>query len=203
MTDFNLRQLVRNVLATSNSKDPFEVAAEALPLIDPAEYEAVVGQLLPIFVREVIRDARNHGTPMPVFPQSSQGSSAPVAVPRPLKAVTAQNAPVVLQETVSGAPASQPVARSSKVAAYQAMGLKWLESSLYTSQDPRGWKAIGDCTFDDLMFAVRNRRDQARRTLARAEQYETLAGLLRVHGVDRVRDLPADVLRGINGGAAA
>lgn len=57
-----------------------------------------------------------------------------------------------------------------------------------------GWKLLRDCTFDDLMFAAAERREHARRNEAKADQYETLAKLLREHSVDRVADLPPSAI---------
>jgi hypothetical protein len=57
-----------------------------------------------------------------------------------------------------------------------------------------GWKFLGDCGFDDLMFAAAERREIASRTMAAADRYEALAKLLANHNVTRVADLPDEVL---------
>lgn len=56
------------------------------------------------------------------------------------------------------------------------------------------WKFLGECTRADLMFAADQRREQASRNRAKAAQYDALRALMEKHGVDRVADLPADVL---------
>jgi hypothetical protein len=196
VTDFNLRQLVRDVLAASSSTDPHQIADEVLDAIEPENYRTALAEVLPVFVRELNRVNRNG---MPTLPQAPATST--LTAPRTLKAVAAST-PALQEKPATAAPA-RPIVRSAKVAAYQDMGLRWLDTRLNTGSDPREWKRIGDCTFADLMFAAHDRREQARKTLAKAQQYQNLAELLQFHNVQRVRDLPADVLRGINGGAAA
>lgn len=56
------------------------------------------------------------------------------------------------------------------------------------------WKFLADCTAEDLIFAAEQRREQASRNRAKAAQFDTLRQQLDEHGVDRVGDLPANVL---------
>lgn len=65
-----------------------------------------------------------------------------------------------------------------------------------------GWKMLADCTRDDLLYAAAERREQADRNRAKAQQYEALASLLDANSAATVRDLPADVLMRALGGAA-
>lgn len=60
-----------------------------------------------------------------------------------------------------------------------------------------GMKLLGECTYDDLMFAAAERRENARRNLAKADQYEALAEKVRAHKAARVADLPPSVLHGL------
>lgn len=57
------------------------------------------------------------------------------------------------------------------------------------------WKRLGDCTRDDLLEAVRVRREQAERLLDTAGTWEAYADLLAECGAERVRDLPVDAVR--------
>lgn len=200
MTDFNLRHVVREVLAASTMNDPHALAGEVLRRIPRGDYKAALQQCLANMVREEIRSHRNGG-----FLSAPPQQSAP---PR-LTLHAGSDAPEVMSEhpgsgpmaSVGRAPARKPV-RSAKVAAIRASGPKWLADRLYTSADPREWKRVGDCSFTDLMFAATQRRDQAARTSAAAERLESLAELVRAHGVERVRDLPASVLAEVGGAAA-
>lgn len=215
MTDeFNLRRLVREILDTSSLNDPRDLSAAVLDRIRPSQYEAAIGQLLPALVREMIRDSRNNDTPMP--PLGRRGQPGNAVQSRMLKSVgapvstgtvansdsgTVRTAPLVMAELPSGQP-PRAAFRSAKVAAYQQLGAKWLEERLCTSGNPREWKRVGDATVTDLMYAARERREQAGRTIAKAREYERLAELLGKHGVEHVRELPASVLAGLGGAAA-
>jgi hypothetical protein len=207
-TDFNLRRLVRDVLATSDLADPHALAGEVLGRIKDCDLRPALGQVLASMVREEIRSHRNGGLP-PLGPTSSGPGPRPhsPAAPR----LTLHTQPEVMAESPGGVP--RPIvksgpsegrrsARSAKVAAIRASGPKWLEERYNVGADPREWKRLGDCGFAELMFAAGQRRDQAARTSAAAERLESLAELLRVHGVERVRDLPAPVLASAGGAAA-
>ncbi|MFJ9771151.1 hypothetical protein ACIRVF_07900 [Kitasatospora sp. NPDC101157] len=190
--DFNLRKLIREVLNTSTMPDPHDVAREVLRRIHDDDLRTALSQCLSDVVREQIRAGRNGdggGPPLPPMPTPAAG--------RP------QTPTVRLVDPAPINTAKVPQAqRSAKVAAYRAFGQQWLRERMYVSGDPRGWKFMGDCTFDDLMFAAAQRRDQAARTTAVAERCERLAALLHTHGVTLVKELPADVLSGIEDVAA-
>ncbi|NUQ97871.1 MAG: hypothetical protein HOY79_15390 [Streptomyces sp.] len=197
MTDFSLRHLIREVLDSSTLSDPHAIAAEVARRIDDADLRTALEQCLADPVREEIRKNRNGGLP-------TLATALPSA-PR----LTLHTQPDVMTEQPGGAPRpvvkAAPVrrpARSAKVAAIRESGPKWLRDRLNTGAEPREWKRIGDCTFTDLMFAAAQRRDQAARTSAAAERLEQLAELVRAHGVERVRDLPASVLAQVGGAAA-
>jgi hypothetical protein len=209
LTDFSLRHVIREVLDNSTMSDPHAIAPEVLRRLDDADLRPALGECLPAMVREVIRSSRNGGGgflagPLPASPPSLPSPRLTLHT-RPDK----PEAPEVMSEhpgsgpmvSAGRLPARRP-GRSAKVAAIRAAGPKWLNDLLRTAADPRGWKQIGDCSFSDLMFAVAERREQAARTSAAAERYERLAELVRSHGVERVRDLPASVLAQVGGAAA-
>lgn len=79
--------------------------------------------------------------------------------------------------------------RSAKVAGIAAMHAAALHALVHVGGGAN--KHLGDCGYDDLMFAAEERREHARRNAAKADQYEALAIRLRASGVDRVADLPA------------
>jgi hypothetical protein len=85
----------------------------------------------------------------------------------------------------SGAPSSWKV---REVQAYQ----RALRDPVHVGQSQ--WKALGDCTAVDLAFAAVERDEQAQRNAAKARQYREAKRLLDEHEVDRVRDLPPEVL---------
>lgn len=207
MSDFNLRRLVRDVLATSPLTDPHALADEVLSQIDEADLRPALGQVLASMVREEIRASRNGGLP-PTFSRPSTTSPPPASGPR-LTLHTQRDVTQTLTEQPGGYTVSLPKprqgarpARSAKVAAIRAAAPKWLSERLNTGTEPGDYKRIGDCTFEDLMFAVEQRREQVVRTAAAADWYERLAELVRTHGVELVRDLPESVLAGAGGAAA-
>lgn len=206
-TDFNLRHLIREVLNTSTMSDPHAIAPEVLRRIEAADLRAALRECLPSLVREMIRSSRNGGfggsvERAPTAPMPSSSS------PRLTLHTSAETPEVMSEHPGSGPMASvghPPVrkpGRSAKVAAIRASGPKWLADRINTCANPREWKRVGDCGFEDLMFAAGQRREIAARTSAKAERYERLAELVRKHKVNRVRDLPASVLAQVGGAAA-
>lgn len=90
--------------------------------------------------------------------------------------------------------------RSSKVAGIRDWWAEFLASRIAVGET---WKPVGDLTAADLASVAQVRRDKAAATIAQAEKYETLAGLLDEYGVETVRELPSDAVlsAGIRGAA--
>ena len=84
-------------------------------------------------------------------------------------------------------------ARSPKVAAIRAQHAAWLRDLVHVEG---GYKPLGECDYDDLMFAATERRELAVRNVRQAERLEQIAELLHEHDVETVADLPAHVLGG-------
>lgn len=82
--------------------------------------------------------------------------------------------------------------RSVKVAGIAAMHQRMLRDLVHVGNSAN--KRLGDCTYEDLMFAAGERREIARLTAAKADRYEWLAKQLHAHNADRVADLPPEVL---------
>ncbi len=57
------------------------------------------------------------------------------------------------------------------------------------------WKLFADLTRDDLLALAEGRRQQAQQLAAKADHYDRMAKLVEQHHVERVGDLPEDVLR--------
>ena len=155
---FNLRDLVRDVAASSPATDPGTLANEIARRIPAEHREAALQAMLRGYVREFLtQDRMTHAEP-------------------------------------PGRPAQSNSARSWKRDGIREGWRKMLRDRLHVAPDPSAWKFLGDCTFDDLSFAALERRTAAERTIAKAEGYEALAALLKEHGVETVRELPAEVL---------
>lgn len=199
MTEFSLRHLIREVLDTTTMNDPHAIAPEVLRRIDASDLRSALGECLPVLVREMIRSSRNGGF-LSMPPQ--QSTPPRLTLHRDPDAEVMSERPGSGPMASVGGNAAKKPGRSAKVAAIRAAGPKWLNDRLNTGAEPGDYKRIGDCTFMDLMFAVGQRREQVARTSAAADRYERLAELVRTHGVDRVRDLPASVLAEVGGAAA-
>jgi hypothetical protein len=63
----------------------------------------------------------------------------------------------------------------------------------------RSWKLLGDCNEADLQFMIDQRRLNATRNLAVADQLEGLRSALRAHNVTRVCDLPKEAVCAFRG----
>ena len=59
---------------------------------------------------------------------------------------------------------------------------------------PDGWKPLGECTFEDLMYASETRRRQAELNIREADKYERLADTLTTNGVKTVDQLSVEKL---------
>ena len=206
MSDFSLRQLVRDVLASSELTDPHALADEILDRIDDADLRPALGQVLASMVREEIRDRRSkHGLSLsaPVAQTTCPVASAPRLTLHSQTQVMADSPGPSPHPPIKYTPSpGSRTARSVKVAAIRAAAPKWLEDRYCVGARDDEWKFLGDCGFADLMFAAGQRREQAARTSAVAERLEGLADLVRAHGVKRVRDLPESVLSQVGGAAA-
>lgn len=118
------------------------------------------------------------------IPSKDLRSALATALPDLLSTVNQQRR--MSNPIISGT--SGPV-RSPKVAGIAAMHAAALRALVHVGGGAN--KHLGDCTYEDLMFAAAERREQARRNAAKADQYEALANRLRASGFTRVADLPA------------
>lgn len=59
------------------------------------------------------------------------------------------------------------------------------------------WKRLAEMTYQDLIFAAEERRDNAKRSLAHADKLDTYAATVRRFGVDTFGDLPESELTGL------
>lgn len=145
-------------------------------ITDPGEVAAEVDRRVP---DEHVREAMNEGLRALVREVFRAGGIPPGVreAPRPGRA-----------------PVAPLKGRSAKRKAINDSWKRVLEKRVHVGPDPSAWKLMGDCAYDDLMFMAEERRAIAARTLSRADRYEALADLLKLHGVEQVRELPEEVL---------
>lgn len=58
---------------------------------------------------------------------------------------------------------------------------------------PSGYKALADATYDDLIFVAQMRRSQANDLLGKAQQFESLAELMRTTGAKTLGRLDPEI----------
>lgn len=91
-------------------------------------------------------------------------------------------------------------ARSANVQAIRDAAPGWLRDRVKIADE---WTMLGDCTYENLLYLVADRLQNAARSTAAAEKYQRLADLVAKHKVSRVSDLPRKVLSADEWQAAA
>lgn len=169
---FNLRALVREVVANSTMNDPGDLAAEVARRIQPDDMETALQQSLRVFVRQILSEQRPH-------------------------IIAPPTSPVVSSRFGSVAPATN---RSAKVAAIRDGWQRHLRARYHVGDGE--WAQLGDCGREQLDFISTFLDEQAAQKQAKARSIRRLAEAVTEHDVNRVRDLPADLLMVAFGEAA-
>jgi hypothetical protein len=162
----NLRDLVREVLATSNEVDPAALAREVFDRIPQADRELALEQALPIVVRNIVSRQRIHN-----FPGGHRGNEA--------QPVLAAGEPVIRD----GFP-------SRKVQAVREAWRLRLRERISVGPGSKEWTFLGDATAEQLDYAAGLRESLAAANAESARQLRDLAAAIRAAGVGSVKDLP-------------
>lgn len=153
-----MRARIRAVVEVTSSSDPREIAAKLLTDIDDADLRDILAEVLPEYVRVILKNGRN--------------------------------------SAMSPAPAGP----SAKVAAVRSWHERLMAQPIDVSGDGGRWKALRDCTRDELLQVAQHRRIVASKNLAVADRYEALAKVLPTGKT--VGQLPADAVANVFGRAA-
>jgi hypothetical protein len=154
MTDFNLHQVVADVLDGSDLASPEEIAARVAENVGSKQLRAALAQSLPHYVSRVIQNRR--ASNVILNPNAVQG----------------------------------PVANSGRSAKVMGIRNAWARALADRLHVADGYKLLGECTYNDLMFAAEERRDHARRNSVKADQYAAVAKRLTELGLTKVSELP-------------
>ena len=158
---FDLKALTDKVLTRSTGvRQTHELADQLLAAIPKAEYAAALRETLPMYLRS--RMALNRNLP------SAETVADPYLDTKPRKS-------------------SQK--NSAHSSATKAIREWWLDKVEVHVSDG-GYLKIGECTFDDLMFAAQERRNRALDMANAAERFETVAKAVKDAGVATVAELP-------------
>lgn len=169
----SIRVLIRQMIEDTNLADPREIAAKILAELDPAEYESVLAEALPVLVRNELSLTR--------MEVRFKTGAAPAAsdTPTPSK--------------------GKQAFRSRKVAGYRSMAQRL--RAMRVLGDKAAWKTLDDCAEVDLVRIVEHNREQAERNTATAEQYALLLAKLKKSGKKFVRELSDGDIESAFGGA--
>lgn len=166
MTEFNLSQLIREVVDTSTIADPAGLAKEVAKRIGRNQERVALEQALTPLVRVFLSQLR-------ASTQHASGGQS--------------------SGDDQGIPAAGG-SRSRKVASIRETWARMLRDRVSTGPDSTDWKFLADCTVEDLRYAEQIRRDHAAATLVSADRFAGLAELLVEHRVATVGQLPKPVL---------
>jgi hypothetical protein len=167
---FDIRTAIREVLDQTDITDPGDIAEKVAAEVPQDELRPVLTLVLRDFVRiEIGLGRARHRAE--ATPESE--------TPR-------------LEPEATGRRAKQPFNPSTKVEGIRQTAPRWLHDRV--SVGDAGWKLTADCTYEDLKTLQLQRLKNAARSQAIAKWYGRLADLVRENQVDRVGDLPTDVL---------
>lgn len=163
---FNLTELVRKVMDETDIADPGALAAKVAEQIPARQRVAALHQALPNFVRVTIGRSRG--------PHAHTNNGHGPA----------------------GGPAGRTqAARSAKVTAIRNAAPVWkraLRERIHVGN--RRWAMVGKCSYEELMYAVTERRRIAAQIGDSADRYEKVALALVEYGVETPEQLPESVL---------
>jgi hypothetical protein len=169
--DFNLTDIIREVVDTASDLNLDKLVAEVAQQIKPEDRDEALRQALGPAIDRFITKYRRHTAIRTDNNRTAEGTEGVV---RELRA--------------------RPN-RSAKVDSIRQYGEYWrkaLEKPYAVAPGVR--KRLADLTRDDLLFNIQTREEAARRTAAKALQLRGLLDLVTRHGVARVGDLPEAVL---------
>ena len=181
---FNVRHLIREVLRTSTLADPGALAAEVMKRIP----EDMLGVALEQVLRDVVRNEMSR--------QRVHRNASPIAATGPDLRPGPRLTPVFDDA------ARAPAPRSAKVSAIRDGWQKRLMDRIHTGEGARDYKLLRACTYEDLLFAAKERREHADRNASVARQYDAWARLINEYDVQTFGDLPAEAQMGALGSAA-
>jgi hypothetical protein len=173
---FDLHTVVNEVFDSTSATDPRDIAAEVAQLVPDEDLRLALTDALEVYVRLTITRRR---TTNAIVGVTSYNSAAPhpVSAQRPSR------------DSLSGG--TQPQTTATKQGAIRDRWAQALRDLVHVEGE---YKTLGECTYDDLMFAVAERRKLATQNNAAADRYERLAGVLAKHAVITVAELPREAL---------
>jgi hypothetical protein len=173
MNEFSLRQALTQVLKETDLADPKDVAEELLDRIPKAQIPALFQAMLHGFVRQHMsadRIRNSSGSPVAALPVTAN------------KPPFSGHAP-----SVAGA-YKQP--GSAKVSAIRDGWQRRLRDRVHTES---GWKLFSQMTYDDFLYASKERQAIAANNEAWARRFNAWARLLTEYDVETFGKLPVEV----------
>jgi hypothetical protein len=93
--------------------------------------------------------------------------------------------------------------RSAKVTAIRGWWREAMRDRVNVGPRVADWKQLGDCTYDDLLYAARVRWEKAQVIAAAGDRYAELAKLLNRFSTSTVKALPPEAVQPLLFGKAA
>jgi hypothetical protein len=166
MTDFSLRTLVRDVLATSNEDHPALLAVEVFAKIPARDRAEALKQALREYVAVEITRARvtpgGHSLLDHHARSAAEGDAPAQNIRRSRAALSREGWRAALRDRIHAAAGT--------------------------------WRRLADCGENELLFAADELDTMAARNAAKAETYRTLAKYVAEEGVTSVAELPDTLL---------
>jgi hypothetical protein len=181
MYEFDLRALVREVVETSDSPDPADIAKEVNHRIGRADRDAALEQSLRVYVQNYLSRTR-YDRDMTTAPGGQMNGDTQVS-------------------TAAGRGSSGQ--SSSKVTGIREWARMLRKPIALGTQSGAPWKFLGDLNAEDCRVVAKIREDTARRNAARAKQFNELGELITEFGVTKISELPDETLARILGGDAS
>lgn len=177
---FEIRDLIRKVVAESNETEPRRIAELVFNAIEEDDYEAALIAVLPTYITVTLSQMR-------MAMRRAPAVRAVVLHERPGAAV--QGRPVARSHD------GHPVASRRVAAVREDAWRRRLRENIWVGAEERSRKFLADCTLADLEKAIGLREVIAVRNAAAAAEYRRLRDALAEDETAKVvADLPDDVL---------
>jgi hypothetical protein len=169
--EFSVAALVRRLIAETSLRGPRELGDKATEMVPAKHLRDALRQAMPHLVRYELQHDRRY-TP-PAAATSRQARTGEASERMPGRNVNS--------------------ARSSKAAAIREGWRKVITGQFHVGG--KKWEVLADCSYEQVVFMAGERREKAAKNSWWAGRFTETAQEMRKHGVNRVGDLPEDVLR--------